>query len=77
MPIALVMPAVWKMALYGVVAIGGIVASWYINKLITKGGNEIKDTTNANKATEGRTDVQAQTQAMDQQSDDLKKIEGR
>lgn len=71
------LPAVWKMVLYGAVSIGGIFAAYFINKMITRWGNEIEEIKNTSIVTDAKTQVQSQTQALDQQSDDLKKIDGR
>lgn len=77
MPIALALPAVWKMALYAGSSLLAIAASYFLSKFIAKWMNEYKAVENQIKVTSAKTQVQTVTQVADAESDALKKLDGR
>ncbi len=79
MPVALTLalPAVWKIILYLGAGVVGIVASYVLGKFLVKWGNEYKDGANATTATNARSETQQADQTANQESDALKKIDGR
>jgi hypothetical protein len=77
MPITLALPAVWKILLYLVSGIVGIVGCIVLGKFLARWGNQYKDSQNIGTTTDGRTQTEKDDQAANKDSDALKKIEGR
>lgn len=77
MPIALALPATWKIILYIVAALGGSIAMWYLKKTLVKLFNEYQDAENTKTVTDARAKTQTADQSANAESDALKKIDGR
>ena len=77
MPIAFILPATWKLILYGVVSMVGFLGAWFINRMFVKWLNEYEDAANAKTATDARSQTQSDDQKANAESDALAKIEGR
>lgn len=77
MPVALTVPAVWKIILYLAATLLGSVAVYFLKTAIVKLWNEYQDEVNTKTVTDARTETQTADQSANAQSDALKKIEGR
>lgn len=54
-----------------------VVGAWWLGKFMSKWINEYKDSENAKEATDARAETEVDTQKADEESDALKKIDGR
>lgn len=73
MTLALGLPALWQMILYGVAAIGGSFALYYFGKWAAGWLNEFDKTKNATSAGDGRSTADSSDQDLNSQTDKLPK----